>query len=266
VSTVSRSDPPGSELETASSAEPAPLSEGLSLSIVIPAYNEAQRIGRTLERIHDYALRTQQRTEILVVDDGSQDGTASVVRQFAARTRSVRLLVNPVHHGKGYSVRQGMLAATGDLVLMCDADLSAPIEQVEKLRPWLDRGFDVVIGSRDLPDSVVEPPPPKLRRLLATIFRSIRRLLLLRQIRDTQCGFKLFRQRAARETFARQKTSGWLFDCEVLAIAQRLGFRIREVGIVWHHDPDSRFKPSHEIWTALPTLLAIRLRVGRIRC
>lgn len=263
---MSKSDPPDSELEAVSSAEPAAVSEGLSLSIVIPAYNEAHRIGRTLERIHDYAVRTQQRAEILVVDDGSQDETANVVRQFAARTRNVRLLVNPVHHGKGYSVRQGMLAATGDLVLMCDADLSAPIEQVEKLRPWLGRGYDVVIGSRDLPDSVVDPRPPSLRKILAAVFRTVRRLLLLRQIRDTQCGFKLFRQRAARETFARQKASGWLFDCEVLAIAERLGFRIREVGIVWHHDPDSRFKPSREIWAALPTLLAIRVRVSRIRC
>lgn len=242
----------------------SPGVESPSLSIVIPAYNEAARIGVTLERIRDYALRTDTGCEIIVVDDGSRDATADVVRQVAAQAPAVRLLANATNRGKGYSVRQGVLAATGDVVLMCDADLSAPIEELEKLLPWLDHGCDVAIGSRDLPDSRLDPPQPLLRRWAAWAFRAIRRRVLLPELRDTQCGFKCFRREAAQAIFARQTIDGWLFDCEVRGLADRLGYRIKEVGVVWRHDPVSRVQPLREAPFALPTLLRLRHRLSKL--
>jgi dolichyl-phosphate beta-glucosyltransferase len=232
------------------------------LSVVIPAYNEARRIGRALAAVRAYVVRAGLCSELIVVDDGSRDETADVVRGFEAEPLTLHLLVNPTNHGKGYSVRRGMLAATGKLVLMCDADLSAPVEQLDRLRGWLERGYDVVIGSRDLPDSRLDPPQPLVRRRLAWVFRAIRRRLLLPALRDTQCGFKCFRGAAAHEIFARQQTDGWLFDCEVLGLADRLGYRIKEVGIVWRNDPDSRVNAVWEVLRALPTLLAIRRRLA----
>ena len=238
-----------------------PVMEDTQLSIIIPAYNEARRIMPTLRQIHAYMARLGQHCELIVVDDGSQDGTADLVRQYARETHDVRLIVNRGNRGKGYSVRQGMLAATGEALLMCDADLSAPIEELEKLLPWLERGCDVVIGSRDLPDSRLDPPQPATRRRMAWLFRALRRGLLMPKLRDTQCGFKLFQCEAAREIFARQRVNGWLFDCEVLGIAEKLGYQIEEVGIIWRNDPDSRVNLFRELLTALPTLLAIRLRL-----
>lgn len=234
------------------------------LSIVMPAYNEARRINRTLDRLRDYFARAAARCELIVVDDGSRDGTAEIVRQFVSEPLTVRLLVNPANRGKGYSVRQGMLAATGEILLMCDADLSAPIEELDKLLRWLDRGYDVAIGSRDLPDSRLDPPQPLARRLMAWTFRAIRRRLLLPGLKDTQCGFKCFRRDVARRIFSRQTVDGWLFDCEVLGIAERLGYRIREVGVVWRNDPDSRVNAFRETLSALPTLLTIRRRLKNV--
>jgi len=235
------------------------------LSIVIPAYNEARRIRRTLEAVRACAAGAGARWEVVVVDDGSRDGTQAVVAGFDPGPLRLRLLVNERNRGKGHAVRRGMLAAAGDRVLMCDADLSAPIEEVYKLLAWVERGYDVVIGSRDLPDSRLAPPQPPLRRLAARAFRWLRRLIMLRGIQDTQCGFKLFRRAAAREIFSHATVNGWLFDCEALGLAERFGYRIREVGIVWGNHPDTRVRPLRETFTALPRLLSIRRRLGRVR-
>lgn len=232
----------------------------VELSIVIPAYNEARRLGCTLERIRDYATRCGTATEIVVVDDGSTDGTADLVRGFEAGAAALRLLSNPTNRGKGHAVRQGMLAATGDVLLMCDADLSTPIEELDKLRPWLNAGYDIVIGSRDRPESQLDPPQPWLRRRLAALFRALRRRLLLPEVLDTQCGFKLFRRDVARDVFSRQTLDGWLFDCEVLALAAEAGYRIKEVGVTWRHMPPSRVRVWGAMLTAVPTLLKLRGR------
>ncbi|MFH1746324.1 MAG: dolichyl-phosphate beta-glucosyltransferase [Planctomycetota bacterium] len=242
-----------------------PLEEAIkdqkpTLSIVIPAFNEARRIGTTLESIATYATRTH--CELIVVDDGSSDETAEIVRRFVHASLEMHLLTNSANRGKGHAVRRGMLAATGDAVLMCDADLSTPIEELEKLRLWLARGYDVVIGSRDMPDSRLDPPQPILRRWMAWLFRGVRRRLMLKHVRDTQCGFKLFTRRAAREIFAQQTENGWLFDCEVLGLAERLGYRIKEAGVTWCNHPDTRVRPLRTALTALPRLLAIRRRLA----
>jgi dolichyl-phosphate beta-glucosyltransferase len=233
------------------------------LSVVIPAHNEARRLGRTLECIRTYANAAGETWELIVVDDGSRDETADIARRFVGPPLDMRVLVNDGQRGKGYSVRRGMLAASGESVLMCDADLSAPIEELAKLRRWLAEGYDVVIGSRDMPDSRLDPPQPLVRRWLAWGLRAVRQRLLLPHIRDTQCGLKLFRRAAAQAIFALQTEDGWLFDCEVLGLAERLGYRIREVGIVWRNDPDSRVRVLPELLRSMPTLLAIRRRVGR---
>ena len=236
-----------------------------SISVIIPALNEAQRIEQTLTRIRDYFSGPHRLQEIVVVNDGSTDQTAEIVRHFASEKHQVRLITNSCNRGKGYSVRQGMLTATGDLLLMCDADLSTPIEEIEKLLPWLQRGYDVVVASRDLPDSRLDPAQPALRRCLAGIFRNLRRLLILRGVRDTQCGFKLFRRDTARKIFPYQRMNGWLFDCEILAVAERLGIRIKEVGVSWRDNAPSRVRVLRESFRALPALLRLRWRLARVR-
>lgn len=235
------------------------------LSIVIPAYNEAARIGPTLMRIHDYVAQIRQPCEIVVVDDGSHDVTTTVVRGLELHPAERKLLSHPRNLGKGAAVRTGMLAAAGDVLLMCDADLSTPIREIEKLWSALEAGCDIAIGSRDLPDAVLDPPQPLGRRLLAWTFRAVRRRLLLPRLLDTQCGFKLFRRPAARAVFERLICPGWLFDCEVLGLAVALGYRIQEVGVVWRNDPATHVRPLREITTAIPRLLAIRRRVRQAR-
>ncbi len=237
------------------------------LSIVIPAYNEARRLGPTLARIGTYLHAAARSAEVLVVDDGSRDGTAEVARRSgAAAGLELRLLGREGHRGKGASVREGMLAARGARRLMCDADLSTPIEELERLEAALNAGGDIAIGSRDMPDSRLDPPQPLARRLAAWSFRALRRRLLLPDLRDTQCGFKLFTAAAADDLFSRATVDGWLFDCEVLALARRRGYRVCEVGVLWRDDRDTRVKPAVVCVNALPTLLAIRRRTWSEPC
>lgn len=234
------------------------------LTIVIPALNEAGRIGRTIDRIGAWAESRSRSCELIIVDDGSTDATRDVVAQTASGPISVRVLTHPRNLGKGAAVRTGVLAGIGATVLTCDADLAVPIEELAKLEPWLDRGFDVVIGSRDMSDSVLDPPQPRYRRLMALAFRAIRRRLMLSDIRDTQCGFKLFRGEVARSIFARQTMTGWTFDCEVLGIARRMGCEIKEVGVLWRDDGDSRVRPIRAIIPALMGLVKIRRGLRRM--
>jgi dolichyl-phosphate beta-glucosyltransferase len=235
-----------------------------ALSIVIPAFNEAARIQRTIEAVRAYCMDLRSAWEVIVVDDGSRDSTAERVRALDARPLVIRLLTNAANRGKGYSVRRGVLEATAPRILMSDADLATPIEELEKLAAWVDRGFEVVIGSRDLPDSVLDPPQPLVRRILAWAFRAFRRRLLLPEIRDTQCGFKLFRRETARALFERATIDGWAFDCEVLAIAEKLGYRVKEVGVVWRHDRESRVRPIRHGPAALLDVLRIRRRTRAV--
>ena len=241
-----------------------PPRERPELTVVIPAYNEARRLAPTLERIRDYMVLTGTRCELLIMNDGSTDETAAVIEAFNSGPLELMWFRNDQNQGKGHAVRQCAVGARGKMVLVCDADMSTPIEDLDKLRPWLEQGYDVVIGSRDMPDSQLDPPQPLGRRLMAWAFRALRRRLLLPQLRDTQCGFKLFRDIAAADIFRRQTIDGWLFDCEVLGIADRLGYGVKEVGVVWRNNPDSRVKPLREALRALPTLLSIRRRLARL--
>jgi len=222
------------------------------LSVVIPAYNEERRLPKTLERITAYLQEQDYPAEIIVVDDGSEDDTVSIVERFIADHPNMSLIKND-HRGKGYAVRTGMLRARGQYVLFSDADLSTPIEEVARLLPWFDEGYDVVIGSREGPGAKRYGEPP-YRHLMGRVFNLIVRLLAVRGIRDTQCGFKCFRRDVARDLFSRVRLYGpeagtvadsmvTAFDVEVLFLAQKIGYGIKEVPVEWHYFAESKVNP-----------------------
>jgi len=201
-----------------------------SISIIIPAFNEEKRLPATLDKVRDYLVRSRwEFAEIVVVDDGSRDGTAE-----AARAAGARVLENPGNRGKGYSVRHGVLDARGEWTLITDADLSAPIQDLEKLWDAARRGeLGAAIGSRAVDRSLVGVHQPALREAMGRVFNLATRAVTGLPFRDTQCGFKLFETRAAREIFARQRLEGFGFDVEALFIARRLGYRAGEVPVRW---------------------------------
>ncbi|MBM3526326.1 MAG: glycosyltransferase family 2 protein, partial [Alphaproteobacteria bacterium] len=223
-----------------------PAAAGTQLSIVIPAYNEAERIGPTLERILAFLEEEGIRAEALVVDDGSTDGTAEVVRAFAPRFATIGrlgLLDHERNRGKGYSVRQGMLAAGGEHVLFTDSDLSTPIEEYPRLAAPLRRGdAEIAIGSRALDRSRVQVRQTWIRETSGRTFNLVVRKLTGLPFQDTQCGFKLFTRRAAQAVFALQTLEGFGFDVEVLYIATKLGFRAVEIPVVWRNVEGSRVR------------------------
>ena len=176
------------------------------LSIVIPAYNEERRLPQTLERVLDYLKHQSYASELIVVDDGSTDGTARVVQAFSEAHCCVQLIRND-HRGKGYAVRTGMLAARGHIALFSDADLSTPIEELDELLPWFERGYDIVIGSRE-GQGAKRIHEPFYRHLMGRVFNGVVRLLTVRGIDDTQCGFKAFRDDVARHVFTRMRLYG----------------------------------------------------------
>lgn len=206
-----------------------------SLSIVIPAYNEEQRLPKTLDEILAWiAQRNFSFCEVIVVDDGSRDQTAAIVKNLAKAHSSVRLLSNPGNRGKGYAVRHGMLKAEGEWILYTDADLSAPIDKFEKLsRAAFENNAAVAIGSRAVDRSLVVVHQPALRELSGRCFNLVMRLVTGLPFRDTQCGFKLYRADAAREIFSRQRQDGFSFDVEDLLIAHKLGIKTVEVPVRW---------------------------------
>jgi dolichyl-phosphate beta-glucosyltransferase len=212
-------------------------------TIVIPAYNEADRIVQTLDHILVYACEKQWSVEIIVVDDGSTDATAEIVTNYAIYNPSIRLIRNPVHRGKGHCVRMGVMDATGHVVLITDADLPACMEETSMLFQKLSEGADIVIGSRWLKPGLQQIRQSFLRRGLGRCFNLLVRLLLGLRFRDTQCGFKAFTNQAANLTFRFQTVSGWAFDAELLVIAKGLRMVVKEVPVRIQHDRRSKLKP-----------------------
>lgn len=235
---------------------PAPAVRARSLSVVIPAYNEETRLPRTLREIHGYLAERGYDAEILVVDDGSRDGTAARARELALP--SVRIIGYGRNRGKGFAVRAGVLAASKEAVLFCDADHSTPIGDIEAFwRPY-DRGCDVVIASRHLARSQIRVRQPLYRRVMGKGFRFIVSLFGPRGIRDTQCGFKLFRAEAARRIFSGLRTRGFAFDVEALLRARAAGCRVAEVPVRWINEPDSRVRAVRDSWRMLIEILRMR--------
>jgi glycosyltransferase involved in cell wall biosynthesis len=209
-------------------------------SIVIPAYNEAARIGNALEQVVACIHERGWSAEVIVVDDGSRDQTAEIVLAFAKTHSEVRLLQNPGNHGKGYSVRNGILHSFGEVVMFTDADLSAPIEEADGLFAAIAAGADIAIGSRWLERTRQTIRQPLYRQFFGRCFNGVTRAIMGLPYADTQCGFKAFTRAAAQTVFQLQTIERWGFDPEILFIARKRGYRVDEVAVSWAHDERTR--------------------------
>jgi len=227
-------------------------------SIVIPAYNESERLPATLDRILVHIQESGWSAEIVVVDDGSSDDTVAIVQSYAQKYPSLRLVKNPGNRGKGYSVRNGMLHATGEVMLFSDADLSSPIGETNKLFAALAEGADVAIGSRWLRTELQTQRQPLHRQLFGRIFNLALRLILSLRFHDTQCGFKAFTRPAAQAIFPLQQIERWGFDPEILFLARKFGFKVAEVPVKWAHSEGTRLHPLRDGIRMFFELLKIR--------
>ena len=217
--------------------------EPATYSIILPAYNESARIAATLDKILHHATERCWNVEVIVVNDGSSDGTAAIVREYASSYAVLRLLENPGNRGKGYSVRNGMLHATGDILLFSDADLSSPIEEADKLFAAIAKGADIAIGSRWLRAELQTQRQSMHRQLFGRVFNLLLRMILGLRFKDTQCGFKAFTRRASQTILPLQRIERWGFDPEILYLARKFGFRVEEVAVRWGHNGDTRIHP-----------------------
>jgi len=227
-------------------------------SIVIPAFNEGTRLGPTLEKVLGYVHAQKWDAEIIVVNDGSRDNTADIVRSFAAKDPALRLVENPGNRGKGYSVRNGMLNARGQIVLFSDADLSSPIEEAPKLFQALEAGADIAIGSRWLRAETQTQRQPLHRQLFGRIFNLMLRITLGLKFKDTQCGFKAFKQSAVQKIFPLQKIERWGFDPEILFLARKFGFKVQEIPVAWGHSGETRINPLLDGFRMFVEMLRVR--------
>jgi dolichyl-phosphate beta-glucosyltransferase len=230
----------------------------VSYSIIIPAYNEAARVGATLEKVLAYVAEQGWDAEVIAVNDGSRDNTAEVIRDYAAKNPRLRLLENPGNRGKGYSVRNGMLHAHGEILLFSDADLSSPIEEAVKLLAAIAHGADIAIGSRWLRSDLQTQRQPFYRQLFGRIFNGILRITLGLSFKDTQCGFKAFTRRAAMTIFPLQKIERWGFDPELLYLARKFRFKVAEVPVSWAHSEGTRISPLRDGTKMFLEMLEIR--------
>ncbi len=231
------------------------------LSIVIPCYNEEQRLPRTIARIERYLADKGVSYELILVDDGSSDGTRKIMDEAAERNRSVRLEALPHNRGKGRALAEGVAAARGAEILVTDADLSTPIEELDKLRAELRKGAGVAIGSRALRGSRVEVSQPIYRVLMGKAFNILVQAVLLPGIWDTQCGFKLFRADVAHDAFAALTTDGFGYDPEVLYRAKKRGVKIAEVPVVWRNSAPTKVSPIKSSIDMFRHVMRIRFTV-----
>lgn len=227
----------------------AQLNSAIAISVIIPAYNEAERIAPTLVEAHAFFTKFGEPFEIIVSDDGSTDRTAEIVERMSADVRELRLLRAEANGGKGAAVSRGMIEATGQVRLFADADGSTPFDQFEKLADALASGAQVAIGSRAMPDSILDPPQPKFRQIMGWGSRLVIQLTNLPGIHDTQCGFKAFTGQAADAIFPHITANHWGFDIETLVIARGLGLEIKEIGVVWRDRAGTTLKPSAYLQT-----------------
>ena len=230
----------------------------MTYSIIIPAYNESVRIRPTLHALHRHTQEQNWDVEILVVNDGSSDDTAHIVREYGRSHPQILLVENPGNRGKGYSVRNGMLHARGDICLFTDADLSSPITEAQKLFNAIESGADIAIGSRWLRVELQTERQPLYRQAFGRIFNLALRLILGLRFADTQCGFKAFRRDAAQRIFPLQKIERWGFDPEILFLARRAGLRVDEVPVLWAHSEGTRLHPFRDGLRMFVEVLRIR--------
>jgi len=227
------------------------------LSVVIPAFNEVDRLEPTLLRVIDYCRAERPSYQVLVVDDGSTDGTVALARRIGLECPELQVIELGANRGKGAAVRAGMLAAEGRRILFSDADLATPIEEVGKLERALDQGHDIAIASRAAPGADIQVRQHPLRELMGRSFNLMVRLAAIGGIGDTQCGFKLFTRAAARDLFGRAAVDGFAFDVEILWLA-RGRYRVAEVPVVWRHVEESKVSPGSDAARMFLDLLRIR--------
>lgn len=202
------------------------------LSVVIPAYNEGSRIKNTLKKITQHLERNKYNYELIVVDDASTDTTKKIVQEILVKNKKIRLLQNRVNKGKGYSIRKGVLNSRKPFILFSDADLSTPIGELDTFRDFLNE-YDIIIGSRRLPASNIIVKQPFYREFIGRFFNLLVHLLILRGVNDTQCGFKLFKKNAAMNIFQKQRLNGFGFDVEILFLAKKFNYKIKEIPVTW---------------------------------
>ena len=234
--------------------------EAPRISIVLPAYNEAASIGRTLELAHAYLQRESLDYELIVSADGN-DGTRETAQAVAKERGRTTVIGNPERRGKGHGVRSGVQVARGEIIGFTDADNKTPIEELAKVLPWFDEGYDLVIGSRASSESLITKRQPLYRRAGSRVFAVAMHVATgLWEIQDTQCGFKFFRGDVAKDLFARQTVEGYMFDVEILSLALKSRYRIKQVGIRWADDGDSRLELLSGNWRNAIDLLKISWR------
>lgn len=234
------------------------------LSVIIPAYNEEKRLPNTLQETDKYLKNQSYDYEILVIDNGSKDKTAEVVRNLEGTIKGLKLFSGNFGQGKGAAVKKGMQEAQGEFCLFTDADNSTSVDQVEKMWPEFQKGYGVVIGSRDIKGAILDPPQPFLRNfILGEGFKLYRKIIIgLWGIQDTQCGFKAFSKEAAKEIFPKVKIMDFAFDVEVLLLAKRAGHKIKEIPVYWKNDLESKVKFKSILKMALDML---RIRVNLLK-
>jgi len=235
------------------------------LSLVIPAYNEANRLPATLQRIREHQRSWNFPNEIIIVVEPSVDGTLALAEEAAKHNAGLRVLTHHENRGKGFAVRIGMLQARGDCIFFMDADLSTPLEDLDAglLRMRKDRTIDVLVGNRQHPETRILQRQNPVRETMGKIFNRITQAMTGLKIRDTQCGFKGFRQRAAREIFSRQRFDGFSFDVEVLLLARAMGFSTVEMPVHWTNSPGSRVRVLRDSAKMLADLCSVRRMVRR---
>jgi glycosyltransferase involved in cell wall biosynthesis len=237
-----------------------------ALSVIIPTYNEEANIRRTCEAVLAWLRARELDWELLLVDDGSTDRTLAIERELAEGEPRARVVASSPNRGKGHVVREGMLAAKGDVRLFLDADYSTPIDELDKLLPHLRSGADIAIGTRRVAHALIEGKPPAHRHLLGEAYVKLASWLLGSHVSDFNCGFKAFKAGAAERLFHLSRRNDWSFDAEVLVLAERLGFRIAEVPVRWAHVQEtSKVRPLRDGLRSLAALFRIRrdLRRGR---
>jgi dolichyl-phosphate beta-glucosyltransferase len=233
----------------------------MDLSVIIPAYNEENRLPKTLQDIAEFLETTNKKIEIIVVDDGSSDKTIAVAKEHGTVIKNFRVIDQKKNQGKGAAVKRGMLDATGEWKLFMDADNATPLHEVELLWPYTME-YEVIIGSRHLKTSNVVIAQPWYRRFISRAGNMLIQATIVRGIVDTQAGFKLFSKDAAEKIFNKQQITRWGFDMELLAISQKIfGYKIKEVPISWYNSAESRLRPIRDSWRTLKELMKIKMNL-----
>jgi len=235
------------------------------LSIVIPAYNEEQRLPNTLEQLLTYLQAQPYRSEILIIENASQDNTYQVAKEFVKEHNNDSLpitLIQEPERGKGFAVKRGMFAARGEYRFMCDADLSMPVAEINRFFPPALEVFDIAIASREAPGAV-RYNEPAYRHLVGRIYNTLIRVLALPKLNDTQCGFKCFKAGIAEDLFKDMRITGWSFDVEILFLAQQRSYRIIEIPIHWYYNPDSHISVAKDSFQMAIDIFKVRLKARK---